>query len=108
MRRRLLGGTVLCCLFSTAALAQSGTEYFFSMRLGSQSGPSFVAAVVAQGGAQTSAVTSCDGNTYYLASTDAATLSAALSAGATVQFHSAPSGTAPLNAPIVCMVQAGQ
>jgi hypothetical protein len=93
---------------SAAAYADSTYEYYFSMRLGSLGGPQFVSASPTQSDTQSAAVPGCDGVTYYLTSADASALSSALTSGATVQLHRAPSGTAPPDAPVRCMVQASQ
>lgn len=56
----------------------------------------------------TSTFSGCDGQTYYLSPADAATVTAAVAAHATVQLQTAPSGVAPEESSVICLVQASQ
>jgi hypothetical protein len=101
---------VFCLAASSPGSADDPDDqiYFISMRAPSDVAPSFVTAGESSNGDQMVAFGGCDGVTYYLSQADSDAVSSALAAGETVQLHAAPDGTAPEDAPIVCLVQASQ
>jgi hypothetical protein len=83
--------------------------YFFSIRsITADQAPQFLQAIQTASADQATPVQGCDGNTYYLSDDDAASVNSAISAGDTVQLHTAAEGTAPQDASILCLVQASQ
>lgn len=82
-------------------------QYFVAMRIPQVDPvPRFVPISPSQTVDRATALSGCDGNTYYLTSPDAATVDVALSSGATVQIQVAEPGVAPEDTLVLCMVQA--
>ncbi len=57
---------------------------------------------------QTVAMQGCDGNTYYLAPANSATVQSAIAGQNVVQLNTAPQGSAATASGVMCLIQAGQ
>ena len=94
---------------SARATAPEDLSYWISMRgITEDAQPSFVPAAYAQSGAYTVAFAGCNGHTFYLTPTDAATVTAARTAGDTVQMHGGEPGSTFAQSGIICLVQVDQ
>ena len=101
----LLAALVTVC--GSAVADGSSNQYFIALRAPQVDlAPRYVAASPTQTDGQNSPFAACDGNTYYLTSSDAAAVSSALASDATVQLQIAPQGAAPQNSSALCLVQA--
>jgi hypothetical protein len=112
---RPIRAAVLACaaafLLAPFGTASAQTDYIFwiSMRsFSAATAPSYVVASLSAAGQQTVALQACDGNTYYLAQADAATVQAALANQDTVQLNTGPQGSTPDVSEVLCLMQAAQ
>jgi hypothetical protein len=103
-------GTILFALIATAPAgrADGASVFYVSMRGSADPAPYYVEGYQAMSANAPTSVAACDSNTYFFADDDASAVASALSSGATVQLHSAPEGTDPGAAPIICLFQASQ
>ncbi|MEQ1756507.1 MAG: hypothetical protein ABL973_20490 [Micropepsaceae bacterium] len=109
LRKRfvLLGILLLGLVAPAYATAPEEMSYWVSMRgITEDASPSFIALSYVQAGSYSVAFVGCHGRTYYLQSSDAATVQASRTAGETVQIHLGEPGTTPQQSTVVCLIQA--
>lgn len=95
-----------CLLVSSAARA-NGDVYYISMRgLQTEAVPSYVEVSAAPTAQRTTAVSACNGQSYYATPPDASTISTARAAGEVVHLHRGQAGAPPSVSRIICMIDA--
>ena len=87
------------------SLAADTGDYYLSMRnLTTETVPGFIAIKRTAAAPYTTALSGCDGRTYYATSANAATVAAARASGEVVQLHRAEAGQSPQQSVIVCLL----
>lgn len=112
IRSAAVAVTVVSGLITSGALSPSAADdsvpigHLISMRsFVADDAPRFVAAVATADDERSAAVLACDGQTYFLAASDAAAVQVALGNADTVQLHTTQGNDPPSEAAIICLFE---
>ncbi len=106
MLNRVVIGFLFACAAALSPAYADDAEYFISTRSYDQSAPQYIPVVPAATADQSAPLAACDGQTYYLSSSQLDQVNAAMAANDTVQLYTAPQSASTDDASILCLFQA--